>query len=70
MNWTTEYPITEGWYWFRIDNEEKRTVIVYVIDAQRMVAVGTEQEGNPSHQKGAWFGPLESPPFEETKPQT
>ena len=65
MNWTTEYPVKEGWYWFRMDNEEKRTVIVYVISADRMVAIGTEHEGNPSHQKGSWFGPLEPPLFRE-----
>jgi len=34
MKWTTEYPVKEGWYWFRMDNEEKRTVIVYVISAR------------------------------------
>lgn len=70
MNWTQGSPSQEGWYWFRMDNEEKRTVIVYVISADRMVAVGSESEGNPALQKGAWYGPLQPPPFEETKPQT
>ena len=65
MNWTLDAPTREGWYWFRMDNEEKRTVIVYVISADRMVAVGSESEGNPALQKGAWFGPLEPPPFAE-----
>ncbi|MCC2642798.1 MAG: hypothetical protein K0S45_3211 [Nitrospira sp.] len=40
-------------------------IIVYVISADRMVAIGHEREGNPASQKGAWFGPLEPPPFEE-----
>ena len=70
MNWTQDKPTQEGWYWFRMDNEEKRIVIVYVISADRMVAVGSGSEGNPALQKGAWFGPLPPPPFEETKPQT
>ena len=69
MNWTQDKPTQEGWYWFRMDNEEKRTVIVYVIDAERMVAAGSEGEGNPALQKGAWYGPLEPPPFVETKHQ-
>jgi hypothetical protein len=70
MNWTQNKPTQEGWYWFRMDNEEKRTVIVYVISADRMVAVGSEREGNPALQKGSWLGPLEPPRFEETKFQT
>ena len=70
MNWTTEYPITEGWYWFRMDNEEKLTVIVYVITADRMVAIGTESEGNPAVQKGAWYGPIDPPPFDERESQS
>jgi hypothetical protein len=69
MNWTTEHPVKEGWYWFRMDNEENRTVIVYVISADRMVAVGSDTEGNPALQKGAWYGPLEPPAFEERESQ-
>lgn len=44
MNWTTDHPTKEGWYWFQMENKEKRTVIVYVISADRMVAVGSEGE--------------------------
>ena len=69
INWTTDKPTQEGWYWFRIDNEGKRTVIVYVISTDRMVAIGTENEGNPALQKGAWFGLLEPPQFEERESQ-
>ncbi len=69
ITWTTDKPTREGWYWFRIDNEGKRTVIVYVISADRMVAIGTENEGNPALQKGAWFGPLQPPHFEERESQ-
>ncbi len=65
MIWTTEYPVKERWYWFQMDNEEKRMVIVYVISADRMVAIGHEHESNPAGHKGYWFGPLDSPPFEE-----
>ena len=64
-DWGTEPPTKAGWYWFRMDNEENRTVIVYVISADRMVAIGTETEGNPTHHKGSWLGPLEPPPFEK-----
>ena len=69
MNWTQDKPTKEGWYWFRMENEEKRVVIVYVITPDRMVAIGTETEGNPAVQKGAWFGPLTPPPFEERESQ-
>jgi hypothetical protein len=69
MNWTTEHPTKEGWYCLHLDNQEKQILIVYVIDAERMVATGSETEGNPSLQKGAWFGPLEPPPFEERESQ-
>ena len=69
MNWTTECPKKEGWYWLHLDNEEKQIVIVYVLSAERMVSVGTETEGQPSLQKGVWFGPLEPPPFEERESQ-
>jgi hypothetical protein len=69
MNWTTEHPTKEGWYWLHLDNEEKQILIVYVIDMERMVAVGTEIESKPSLQKGTWFGPLEAPPFEERESQ-
>ena len=69
MNWTHDKPTKEGWYWFRIDNEEKRIVIVYVITPDRMVAIGTEGEGNPALQKGAWYGPLQPPAFEECDSQ-
>ena len=65
MNWTADSPIREGWYWLRLDNETKQVVIVYVIDADRMVGIGTETEGQPSLQKGTWYGPLEPPQFEE-----
>ena len=69
MNWTTDSPIREGWYWLRLDNETKQVVIVYVIDADRMVGIGTEAEGQPSLQKGTWYGPLEPPQFEERESQ-
>jgi hypothetical protein len=69
MNWTTDHPSKEGWYWLHLDNEEKQIVIVYVLSAERMVSVGTETEGQPSLQKGVWFGPLEPPPFEERESQ-
>ncbi len=69
MNWTQDKPAQEGWYWFRMDTGEKRTVIVYVISPDRMVAIGTESEGNPALQKGAWFDPLEPPPIEERESQ-
>jgi hypothetical protein len=69
MNWTLDTPTKEGWYWFRMANEEKRTVIVYVISADRMVAVGSEREGNPALQKGTWYGPLGPPEYEERKSQ-
>jgi hypothetical protein len=69
MIWTTEHPTKEGWYWLSLDNEGRQVVIVYVIDAERMVGVGTESEGKPSLQKGTWFGPLEPPPFEERESQ-
>jgi hypothetical protein len=69
MNWTLDTPTKEGWYWFRMDNEEKRMVIVYVISADRMVAVGSDTEGNPALQKGAWYGPLEPPQYEERESQ-
>jgi hypothetical protein len=68
MNWTTDTPTLEGWYWFRMDTGDKRTVMVYVISADRMVAVGDERGGNPAAQKGFWFGPVEPPPFEEHRP--
>ena len=69
MNWTQDKPTQEGWYWFHMDTGDRRTVIVYVISADRMVAIGTEREGNPAHQKGTWFGPIEPPPFEERESQ-
>jgi hypothetical protein len=69
MRWTNESPTEEGWYWFQMGNVDKRMVIVYVISENHMVAVGTEQEGNPSFQKGSWFGPLEPPPYEECESQ-
>ena len=69
MNWTTDAPTQEGWYWFRTDSEEKHTVIVYVISAERMVAIGTEHENNPAYQKGSWFGPVTPPPFDERESQ-
>lgn len=69
MPWTPQHPTQEGWYWFRMDSEEKRMVIVYVISADRMVAVGSDTEGNPALQKGAWYGPLEAPEYEERESQ-
>ena len=69
MNWTTDHPTKEGWYWLQLDNEEKQIVIVYVLSAERMVSVGTETESRPSLQKGVWFGPLEPTPFEERESQ-
>ena len=69
MNWTRETPAQEGWYWFRPDNEEQQRHIVYVINAQRMVTLGTEIEQAPGLQPGAWYGPLEAPPYEERESQ-
>ena len=69
MNWTQDKPTQEGWYWFRADTEDNRTVIVYVISGERMIAIGDEREGKPAFQKGSWFGPLESPLFEERESQ-
>ena len=69
MNWTTDAPTQQGWYWFRTGDEEKHTVIVYVISAEHMVAIGTEHETNPAYQKGSWFGPIAPPPFEERESQ-
>lgn len=34
-----------------------------------MVAVVTEQEGNPAYQKGSWSEPLEPPAFEKRESQ-
>ena len=42
---------------------------MYVIDADRMVGIGAETEGQPSLQKGTWYGPLEPPQFEERESQ-
>jgi hypothetical protein len=69
MNWTQDKPTKDGWYWLRLDNEDNRTVMVYVISADRMVAIGHEREGNPAVQKGAWFGPLAPPVFEKRESQ-
>ncbi len=69
MSWTQDKPSKEGWYWFRMDTVDKRMVIVYVISADRMIAVGSESEGHPALQKGAWYGPLEPPAFEERESQ-
>ena len=69
MNWTQDKPSQEGWFWFRADTKDNRTVIVYVISDERMIAIGDEREGNPAFQKGSWFGPLETPPFEERESQ-
>jgi hypothetical protein len=69
MNWTTDHPTQEGWYWLHLDNEKKQIVIVYVLSADRMVSVGTETEGQPSLQKGVWYGPLEPPAFKERESQ-
>ena len=48
MNWTTDPPTEEGWYWFHMDTGDQRPVIVYVISADRMVAIGTERVDNPA----------------------
>jgi hypothetical protein len=69
MNWTTDAPTQEGWYWFRMDTGDKRTVMVYVVSPDRMLAVGDERGGHPAAQKGSWFGPVEPPPFEERESQ-
>ncbi len=65
MNWTRESPTKKGWYWLRQDKEETHLFIVYVIDAERMVAAGSETEINPAQEVGEWYGPLEPPPTEE-----
>ncbi len=69
MNWTTEHPTREGWYWLRRDNEQEQPCIVYVINAARMVALGNDSEHNPGGESGVWYGPLESPPIEERESQ-
>jgi len=42
---------------------------VYVIDAERMVAAGSDTELDPTLQVGEWYGPLEPPPTEERESQ-
>jgi hypothetical protein len=69
MNWTTDQPTKEGWYWLHLDNMQEQILIVYVINAERMVSVGTETESKPSLQKGLWYGPLEPPACEERESQ-
>ncbi len=69
MNWTREAPSKEGWYWLRLDKEETHRFIVYVIDAERMVAAGSETELHPSLQLGEWYGPIDPPPTEERESQ-
>jgi hypothetical protein len=69
MTWTTDPPTQEGWYWFHMDTGDKRTVMVYVVSPDRMLAVGDERGGHPAAQKGSWFGPIEPPPFQERESQ-
>lgn len=63
MNWTHDTPRKKG----VLDSTDRQKVIVYVIKQDRMVAIGHEHEGHPAALKGAWYGPLEPPAFEESE---
>ena len=69
MNWTTEHSTTESDYWLRCDNEDKQPWIAFVINAERMVALGSDIEHHLAGQSGVWYGPLGPPPFEERESQ-
>jgi hypothetical protein len=58
MNWTEDKPTKEGWYWFRMDNEEKRIVIVYVITPDRMVAIGDDMKVTQHFRRVPGMGQL------------
>ena len=66
MNWTTEHPTQEGWYWFRERNMEPEVVHVCLSRDDVMFEVQSVfGQGNTPIQgtawDGEWFGPLESP---------
>ena len=61
MNWTTDKPTKQGWYWWRYFMD---TIMVYVYFDKGKGHVqysGHGTEDTLSLLNGEWFGPLEPP---------
>ncbi len=69
MTWTRDCPTEDACYWRHLYKEDSQSVVVYVVNAPKMIAVGTETEISPRLQLGEWFGPLEPPTLEERESQ-
>jgi hypothetical protein len=52
-----EHRPREGWYGLYLDNEEKQILIVYTINRERVVSVGTEPKAGHHSKKGIWSAP-------------
>lgn len=69
MNWTTETPAVEGYYWIRDDENDTRPDIVKIEEfagAMMSYAFGSEVSEPIEYHLGAlWYGPIEPPAFEE-----
>lgn len=66
MNWSTQKPTMEGWYWFREMNMQPEVVHVCLSrdDTRFEVRSVFGQDSTPiqvSAWDGEWFGPLEVP---------
>jgi hypothetical protein len=55
MNWTFEKPTKTGWYWYRL-NEEDKVPVVSVSPEHNFV--GTWADASLDHMAGQWAGPL------------
>ncbi len=59
MNWTNKKPIKEGWYWYKLDRQDKDPAIVYVLGSNVSWFDGSIT--NIKEETGLWYGPLEPP---------
>jgi hypothetical protein len=65
MNWTTEHPTKEGWYWF-LSSSGHVTISKIESAGARLLAEPHETEDDQQFVEkleGYWCGPIQHPPL-------
>ena len=62
MNWTTQKPLTSGWYGWRTMFSSLSTVVHVNVETGTVISLGTDEHRLLREiVDGEWFGPLEMP---------
>jgi len=59
MNWTRSKPTVDGWYWYRMYDDD--LVEVVCVEGDEIVMSGEELWTDINHGDASWYGPITAP---------